>query len=293
MQQVKSETLLAGARVVDPRALPVLIHRPRHKLANHINRALVLHGGLIRRGAMIAMVLAAGFALFQMREPIGQLGNTLGGIAQGNFAQAGLAIGEISISGQTLTAEQDIFDALGIQPHTSTLGFDVEAARQRVAELPAVEEVIVRKTYPGDVDVLITEKAPVARWAVDGVTFLIDGRGEQIAEASPAYSGLPLVIGDGAADDALVMIRALNGFPLLQDGLVALSRIADRRWDMIFDTGLRVQLPEQGVAQAMARLVTYQQDYQLLDRDVSVIDLRVDSVVAVRPNKTDEDTDKS
>jgi cell division protein FtsQ len=293
LQQVKSETFLAGARLVDPRALPVPIRSPRRKLANRFNRALVLHGGLIRRCAMIALVAAAGFVVYQVREPIGQFANMLGGVAQGNFAQAGLAIGEISITGQTLTSEQDIFDALGIQPHTSTLGFDVEAARQRVAELPAVEAVTVRKTYPSDVDVVITEKMPVARWAVDGITFLIDGKGEQIAETTGAYAELPLVIGDGAADDALVMIRALNGFPMLQDGLVALSRIADRRWDLIFDTGLRVQLPEQGVAQAMARLVSYQNDYQLLDRDVSVIDLRVDSVVAVRPNKTDEDTDKS
>ncbi|WP_338719979.1 cell division protein FtsQ/DivIB [Devosia sp. XK-2] len=293
MQQVKSEAFLAGARLVDPRALPVPIRSPRRKLANRLNRALVLHGGLIRRCAMIALVAAAGFAVYQVREPIGQMANMLGGVAQGNFAQAGLAIGEISITGQTLTSEQAIFDALGIQPHTSTLGFDVEAARLRVADLPAVEAVTVRKTYPGDVDVVITEKVPVARWAVDGITFLIDGKGEQIAETTGAYAELPLVIGDGAADDALVMIRALNSFPMLQDGLVALSRIADRRWDLIFDTGLRVQLPEQGVAQALARLVSYQNDYQLLDRDVSVIDLRVDSVVAVRPNKTDEDTDKS
>ena len=74
---------------------------------------------------------------------------------------------------------------------------------------------------------------------------------------------------------------------------MALSRIADRRWDLIYDTGLRVQLPEQGVAQALAHLVSYQDDYQLLDRDVSVIDLRIESVVAVRPNPTDEDADKS
>ena len=149
----------------------------------------------------------------------------------------------------------------------------------------------LRKTYPGDVTVLVTEKQPVARWAVDGVTFLIDGKGEQIGEARGGYADLPLVIGDGAADDALVMIRALNGFPLLQEGLVALSRIADRRWDLIYDTGLRVQLPEQGVAQAMTRLVTYQNDYQLLDRDVTIIDLRIDSVVAVRPNKPDDSED--
>lgn len=293
MQQVRSETFLAGARLVDPRALPVPVRTQRRLLANRFNRAFVLHGGLIRRGVMVAAVLATGLALYQVREPIGQLVNTLGGVAQGNFAQAGLAIGEIVISGQTLTSEQQIFDALGIEPHTSTLGFDVEAARQRVAELPAVDSVTVRKTYPGDVTVLVTEKAPVARWAVDGVTFLIDGRGEQIGEADGGYASLPLVIGDGAADDALAMIRALEGFPMLEDGLVALSRIADRRWDLIYDTGLRVQLPEQGVAQAMTHLVSYQTDYQLLDRDVSIIDLRIDSVVAVRPNKTDEDAEQS
>ena len=291
MQQVKSEAFLAGARMVDPRALPVPIRTPRHKLANRFNRALVLHGRLIRRGVVVAALLAGCVALYQVREPIGMLAGGLGAFAQGNFAQAGLAIGEIVISGQTLTSEQEIFDALGIQPHTSTLGFDVEAARQRIAELPAIETVTVRKTYPGDVTVLVTEKQPVARWAVDGVTFLIDGKGEQIGEARGGYADLPLVIGDGAADDALVMIRALNGFPLLQEGLVALSRIADRRWDLIYDTGLRVQLPEQGVAQAMTRLVTYQNDYQLLDRDVTIIDLRIDSVVAVRPNKPDDSED--
>ncbi|MBJ3783762.1 cell division protein FtsQ/DivIB [Devosia sediminis] len=293
MQQVKSETFLAGARLVDPRALPVPTRTPRQKLANRFNRAFVLHGGLIRRGVMIAALLAGCVALYQVREPIGMLANTVVGLAQGHSAQAGLAIGEIVISGQTLTSEQQIFDALGIQPHTSTLGFDVEAARQRIAELPAVETVTVRKTYPGDVAVVITEKEPVARWAVDGITFLIDGRGDQIGEAQGAYQELPLVIGDGAADDALVMIRALNGFPLLQEGLVALSRIADRRWDLIYDTGLRVQLPEQGVSQAMTRLVTYQNDYQLLDRDVSIIDLRIDNIVAVRPNKPAEDTEDS
>jgi cell division protein FtsQ len=90
----------------------------------------------------------------------------------------------------------------------------------------------------------------------------------------------------------MVMIRALQNFPQLQSGLVALSRIADRRWDMIYDTGLRVQLPEQGVAQALSKLAAYQSQYQLLDRDVTVIDLRVDSVVAVRPTKR-EDPKKS
>ena len=289
MQQVKSEAFLAGARIVDPRALPVPVRSPRRKIANNIGRAWVLHRKGIVRGMMSVAIVAAATLVYQVREPILAGAITLGDVAQGRFAAAGFAIGEISITGQTLTGEQAIFDALGIEPHTSTVSFDVEAARQRIAELPAVESVSVRKTYPGDVIVSVIEKVPVARWRVDGITFVVDGAGEQIGEDKGAYSDLPLVVGDGANDDAMVMIRALDQYPMLKDGLVALSRIADRRWDLIYDTGLRVQLPELGVARALRNLVTYETDYKLLDRDINIIDLRVANLVAVRPNKTEEE----
>lgn len=293
MQQVKSEAFFAGARPVDPRTLPVPARRsPLQRVNNRFNRAFVLHGAAIRRGFMIAGLLAGATAIFAAHEPIGAGIGALSTLAQGGFADAGLSVGEISISGQTLTSEQAIFDALGIQPDTSTLAFDVEGARERIAELPAIDTVTVRKTYPADVTVAVTEKVPVARWRVDGITFVIDSAGAQIGEDRGAYSDLPLVIGDGAADDALVMIRALSHVPQLQEGLVALSRIADRRWDMIYDTGLRIQLPEQGVAQALVKLAAYQSQYQLLQRDLDVIDLRVDSVVAVRPTKR-EDSEES
>jgi len=293
LQQVKSEAFFAGARPVDPRTLPVPARRsPLQRVNNRFNRAFVLHGPAIRRSFMVAALLAGAAGLYAAHEPIGSGIAALSTLAQGGFADAGLAVGEISISGQTLTPEQAIFDALGIQPDTSTLAFDVEAARGRIAELPAIDTVTVRKTYPADVTVSVTERVPVARWRVDGITFVIDSTGVQIGEDRGAYGDLPLVIGDGAADDAMVMIRALDRFPQLQNGLVALSRIADRRWDMIYDTGLRVQLPENGVAQALGKLNSYQSEYQLLDRDVTVIDLRVDSVVAVRPSKR-EDPKKS
>jgi cell division protein FtsQ len=289
LQQVKSEAFLAGARVVDPRALPVPVRSPRRRLANNLGRSWVLHRSRILRGAAIAALIAGAALIYQVREPIGFAATALADAAQGRFAASGFAVGAISITGQTLTSEQAIFDALGIEPHTSTVSFDVEAARARVAKLPAVDSVTVRKTYPGDVTVTITEKVPVARWRVDGITFVVDASGEQIGEDRGAYGDLPLVVGDGANDDAMVMIRALDQHPVLKDGLVALSRIADRRWDLIYDTALRVQLPELGVARALRNLETYQADYQLLDRDVTVIDLRVDTLVAVRPTKSEEE----
>lgn len=292
MQQVKSETFLAGARIVDPRALPVPVRSRQRKLANNIGRAWVLHRKAMLRGASVAALLVTAGLLYQLRDPIVEGATVLGEVAQGRFADAGFAIGEISITGQALTSEQAIFDALGVEPHTSTVSFDVEAARQRIAELPAVDAATVRKTYPGDVIVSITEKVPVARWHVDGITFVVDASGEQIGEDRGAYGDLPLVVGDGANDDAMVMIRALDQYPALKDGLMALSRIADRRWDLIYETGLRVQLPELGVARALRHLDSYQADYRLLDRDLTVIDMRVASLVAVRPTKTEEELAK-
>ncbi len=289
MQQVKSEAFLAGARLVDPRALPVPVRSPRRKLLNNLGRTWVLHSTAIMRGVAIAALIGGAGLAYQLREPIMAGGAIVGDIAQGRFADAGFAIGEISITGQMLTSEQAIFDALGIEPHTSTVSFDVEAARQRIADLPAIDSASVRKTYPGDVIVNVTEKIPVARWRIDGITFVVDATGEQIGEDKGAYGDLPLVVGDGANDDAMVMIHALNQYPALEEGLVALSRIADRRWDLIYDTGLRVKLPELGVAQALRKLDSYQAEYQLLDRDVTAIDLRVASLVAVRPTKSEEE----
>lgn len=288
MQQVGSKAILAGARVIDPRALPVHVSAPRRRLRNNFGRTWILHRTAVVRIAFAVVAVVGATVLYETRDAVIQAGANLAVVAQGQLGHTGFAIGEISITGQSLTSEQSIFDALGVEPHTSNVSFDVEAARQRIAELPSVETVNIRKVYPSDLVVTITEKVPVARWRVDGVTFVVDGEGEQIGEDRGTYGELPLVVGDGAADDALVMIRALQQYPHLQDGLVALSRIADRRWDMIYDTGLRVQLPELGVAQALKRLDYYQTDFQLLDRDVTQIDLRVASIVAVRPTKTEE-----
>lgn len=288
MQQVGSKDFLAGAAVIDPRTLPVHIQVPTRRLRNNIDRTWILHRTLVVQVAGVLLALATIGALYELRNPIGAGAGALAELAQRQMGHTAFGIGEISISGQALTSEQAIFDALGVTPHVSNVSFDAEAARQRIAELPAVASVTIRKVYPGDIKVTISEKVPVARWRVDGVTFVIDGDGAQIGEDHGAYRDLPLVVGDGAANNALVMIRALERYPHLQDGLVALSRIADRRWDMIYKTGLRVQLPELGVAQALKHLDSYQADFQLLDRDVTQIDLRIAGIVAVRPARTEE-----
>ncbi|MBK8083738.1 MAG: FtsQ-type POTRA domain-containing protein [Devosia sp.] len=249
------------------------------------NHAWVLHKGLIVRiaGAVMALLFIVG--VFEARDAFVSAGTTVYRFVQGEFAQAGFAIRAIEISGQTLTADRDIITLLTVGTGNSTLTFDAQKAQARLEWLRAVESATVRKVYPNKVIVSIVEKVPVARWRVGDVTWLIDGRGQKIGTDIASYTELPLFIGEGAADDSVAMARALDRHQELKSGLAALSRIGDRRWDLIYRNGLRVQLPEQGVAQALDRLEMYQRDYRLLDRDVTQIDLRVPGLLALRPGE--------
>ena len=274
---------MATVTAVDPRRLPVPVRRSGSRTLVSVGHLWILHKRLFVRGIAAFICCLFIVIVYEARDHLAAGATTLAGMLQGEFTEAGFAVSQIEITGQTITPDRDIVTALALEPKISTLNFDAEAARARIEELPAIASATVRKMYPEKVVVTVSEKVPVARWKVDGVTFVVDAQGEQIGEDRGAYGELPLVVGDGAADHALSMIKVLNQYDSLKNGLIALSRIGDRRWDLIYDSGLRVQLPELGVAQALAELDGFQRDHALLDRDVTVIDMRVEGQVALRP----------
>ena len=282
MQQVGAKSFV-GAQPVDLRQLPVPRSIGRQALIG-ASHTWVLHKRLLVRiaGGILALLLIVG--VYEARGVVGVGFNSVVMMVQGEFAAAGFGINQIRISGQTLTRDSDIVTLVTLSAGGSTLDFDVEKARARLGWLRAVEDATVRRVYPNLIIVEVVEKSPVARWRSGSSTWLVDQRGTIIGEdASGSYADLPMVVGEGAADDALVMIRALEHYATITKDLAVLSRIGDRRWDLIFYNGLRVQLPELGVAQALRQLETYQAEYALLDRDVTQIDLRVPGLVALKP----------
>ncbi len=267
--------------------LPVPIRR-RGGMMVRLANLWVLHRGFVLKVLVLVALVGAGLVAYVLRDEIGEGATIVGHLVTGQVAEAGFGVAQIEITGQALTREADVMRALGIENFTNTLAYDAEAARVRIEEIPSVETATIRKVYPDSITVTITEKVPVARWRIDGLTMLIDAKGEPIAPARFENGDLTLVIGEGAGDDALAMIRLMERYPDLVADLAALSRIADRRWDLIYYSGLRVQLPEQGVVTALGKLDRYNREDQLLARDVDLIDMRIPQYVAVRPTVRDE-----
>lgn len=288
LQQVGAKSFI-NAQPVDLRVLPVPVpvakKLPRHGLMVRANHAWVLHRGPILKLGMAALIVAGLAGLYAAKDALTSAAAIGFRFVQGEFAQAGFGIDGIQISGQRLTADADIIALLTVGMGDSTVTFDAQKAQARLKWLRAVKSATVKKVYPNSVIVDIVEKEPVVRWRVGNVTWLLDERGDRIGTDVASFTDLPLVIGDGASDDAVPMARLLARHPKLQDGLAAMSRIGDRRWDLIYRNGLRVQLPEIGVAQALDQIDAYQAGYQLMDRDVNVIDLRVAGLVTLVPGE--------
>jgi cell division protein FtsQ len=284
LQQVGAKGF-ANARPVDPRQFPVVVPPPARNALVRVGHIWVLHKQrIVQVFAAVMAVLALG-GLIAAKDMIWEGGVTAFKFVQGEFAAAGFGITSIEISGQVLASDKDIITLLTVGTGNSTLTFDAQKAQARLQWLRAVKSATVRKVYPNRIIVSIVEKVPVLRWRIGNTTWLIDERGDKIGTDVASYTDLPLVIGQGAADDAVPMVRMLARYARINDGLAALSRIGDRRWDLIYRNGLRVQLPEAGVAQSLDRLEIYQAQYQLLDRDVTEIDLRVPGVVTLKPGE--------
>ena len=286
MQQVGRQHFSVRTAAVDPRLLPVPLRPQRPSRARPLvglSHAWVLHGRRITQGFLLFCLCACIGLAYLLREDIAEGAQGVAALLDAQLVNAGFGISEISMTGQSLTSEGLVLNALGINGDSSIFSLDADAARARLEALPSVESATVRKIYPGEVVVTLNEPVAVARWRMDGRTFVVDASGNQVAPAVFDDGDLPLVIGAGAGEAALPMINLMNRYPALQRDLAALARIGDRRWDLIYYTGLRVQLPETGVSAALARLDAYHRDYQLLDRDVSLIDMRIPNAVAVLP----------
>lgn len=283
LQQIKADKPSQAIAVAKPLGADLVVRRATHLIAAQSRNLWVLHKQLAVRLIALLLVASIGAAGIANRTHIANYVQDFSGRVSALFAQAGLSVAELSLSGYALTNEELLFGAVGLEPNLSLVNFDAEAARVRLEALPSIESATIRKVYPNSLIVELVEKQPVAIWTVDGVNFAIDGAGKRIAPVETAIEGLPLFVGDGAADDVPNMIELLMQFPTLNEGLLASSRIGDRRWDLIYDSGLRIMLPEIGADAALSQVVAMDNEHQLFERDIAILDMRLKDYIAVRP----------
>jgi cell division protein FtsQ len=160
----------------------------------------------------------------------------------------------------------------------SSFDIDLDAARDRIEALDAVKRADLRVRSGGVLQVLITERMPVAVWRTEAGLTLVDDTGHRVAGlmARSDRPDLPLIAGEGAdlaTPEALDLIAAAGPLTPRIRGLV---RVGERRWDLILDREQRVLLPEANPVQALERLLALDHAQDLMNRAILTVDLRSD-----------------
>lgn len=264
--------MLAAEKTILPRALrkPVrILSRLQVQVPQWIGKKAAI--GLLVSTALYGLVL-------------GGQATTLVGHATG---MAGLKVHEVRIKGQLEASERDIIRSLDLKKHASMVLFDAAAARQRIQSMPWVEEVSIRKTYPGSVDIVIKERKPLALWQSGKVVSILDPEGRIITGLEGnKFASLVLLVGDGADLEGPAFLETLSNFTIVESRVRAAVLVAGRRWNLVLDNGLEVKLPESNIELALSRMATLQSDNELFDRDIQTIDLRIPGRMAVRLPET-------
>ena len=239
----------------------------------------------MQRGMTYGLVAVAVAGLWGVASFFG-----LPGIARMELAElaahGGYEVEKVEVHGTQRMDTKAVYDiALG-QVDRSMLNVDLEAVRADIARLPWVQDARVSRRLPDTLVVDIVERKPTAVWQYQGRLALIDASGVVLEAVSPDAmpQDLPLLVGEAANQQAERLARLMEAAPALKSLLAGATWVGNRRWDLRFQSGETLALPE-GDAPAAAALVNFARldgVNHLLGRGVLRFDMRDPAKMVMR-----------
>jgi cell division protein FtsQ len=240
--------------------------------------------------SFLALAIMYGLVVGEHLEQPGSPLARLPGKVAGHF---GYAADEIRITGLNWQSPEAVLAAIGVKHGGPLVGFEAARARRLLENLDWVKSAHVQRLFPNLLEIRIVERQPFAIWQREGRFYVIDETGAALTSVRPrSVAHLPVVTGDGAQATARELVNHLEAHPELMSKVKAAARVGDRRWNLYFAGPVKVLMPEAGMGRALERLSALDRKHKLLDKNVSVIDLRLQDSVLVSPPPTPPEPDR-
>jgi cell division protein FtsQ len=199
--------------------------------------------------------------------------------------EAGFRVRSVDVQGIQRMDSKPVFEIAVDQKSMAMPLVDVAAIRERLLHYGWVKDARVSRRLPDTLVIDIVERKPAALWQDQQQLSLIDAEGVVLDRVPiSAMPDLPLLIGPGANAQSRNLDRLLAEVPTLRPQLESASWVGKRRWDLHFQSGETVALPE-GTAEAKAALVKLaklDKSSGVLGRGIVRVDLRIPGKMVVR-----------
>ena len=194
---------------------------------------------------------------------------------------------EVMVSGVVYADPNELRTALNMEKGASLVGFDAQKTRERLEDVTWIKNAAVTRELPSTIRLEITEYDPLARLDVDGQVWVIDGSGVQIAQPTVGsethnFDALPILRGLGADLAAESLFKLLETAPEIAPLVRGATYVGNRRWDLQFDGGVLIKLPEKNAEVALQYLQQLQKERQILGVEDVMVDLRLEDRIVLR-----------
>jgi cell division protein FtsQ len=199
--------------------------------------------------------------------------------------RAGFRVEQVEVTGIKHADKMAVYNYTLDQKSQAMPLVDLEEVRGKLMSIGWVADARVSRRLPDTLMVHIVERQAAAVWQHQGQLMLIDAEGVLLEPVSAeAMPDLPLVIGDGAYAQQPAYQRLLDAAPALKPLVKAATWIGNRRWDLSFNTGERLALPEgeADAAKALKKFAELDGADRLLGRGYLRFDMRDPTRLVVR-----------
>ena len=235
----------------------------------------------LARGVFLAFLLAIGVVVLIALE----IPSKIGGEAGEAIGRVGFRVRGYEITGLNHMARQPVDTIVSSEVGRAQPLVDVRAIRAKLLQYGWVKDARVSRRLPDILVIDIVEREPAALWQDKQKLALIDSEGV-VLDRVPVdkMPDLPLLIGPGANAQAQSLNALLAEVPTLKPQLASATWIGRRRWDLNFQSGETVALPEgeRPASAALTRFATMDRSSGLLGRGILRFDLRIPGKMIAR-----------
>ncbi|HET6480647.1 MAG TPA: FtsQ-type POTRA domain-containing protein [Actinoplanes sp.] len=143
----------------------------------------------------------------------------VGGVTWLVYGTSLFGVREVEVVGVQLLDSSQVEQAAAVPDDQPLARVDLDGVRARVRDLPPVDRVVVRRSWPSTLVIEVVERTPVAAVPQDGQFQVIDRAGVPYRTVREQPAGLPLVRVDFPAKSDVNTLSALTVLSALSEEL--------------------------------------------------------------------------
>ncbi|TXC68735.1 FtsQ-type POTRA domain-containing protein [Sphingorhabdus soli] len=197
--------------------------------------------------------------------------------AEKAVGRAGFEVRRVEVVGVDRIDQAKVYEIALNQRNRSMAAVDLDEVRRDLMQYGWIADARVSRRLPDTLVVDIVERTPSAVWQNNRKLALIDKNGVVLERVNARNApDLPLVIGPNANRQTKQLDKLLDEVPALRPLVAGATWVGNRRWDLRFQSGETLALPE-GDGEAKAALIDFARmdgANRLLGRGIVRFDMR-------------------